>query len=519
MANGVKKIIQCVSCATQYNVTNIPAGKKFKCRKCGNIAQVPADLPTGNAGAPAPTAPPPPAPQVAAPPPQASAPPPQAPTVLKAPPTPIVPQAPEKPKNGPVPIIPTKKPAPPAPSVPAASAPAPIQPTVGKTAGPKNGKPPLRRTALAGRPGARKITIGRKITSGRAKPIGLKKRAQLKRKGLKDKETQVEGDDNVVLTEKKKSKLPLILGIAGGVIVIAVILFFVVFKDSGSRDEDYDEDDNGNGEKHTEQPDKPEPDKPGPKKPDKPKIKDVDQWKAADAGLKKQIAGMLKEHHLAKKYEIKRKIQVKLVSSIGPKAIPAIIECFSDPDKDTAAGAKDLVEWATKLGFGKPPVGQKKPPTLLDQQRRWKIWWLNAAKGGAEFKFHDRTIEEVNDTGPAPGQPGPKTPGPQRTVRGFQVNDTIKEEVLSLLEEMKEQNRSDFKASVENLKGIGEDKVIPVLIITIGHENEELALTAEKALKKITKRPDALNIGIPFLDKRRKICEDWQRWWVKKIND
>ena len=91
--------------------------------------------------------------------------------------------------------------------------------------------------------------------------------------------------------------------------------------------------------------------------------------------------------------------------------------------------------------------------------------------------------------------------------------------MLSLLEEMKEQNRSDFKASVENLKGIGEDKVIPVLIITIGHENEELALTAEKALKKITKRPDALNIGIPFLDKRRKICEDWQRWWVKKIND
>ncbi|MEK7448161.1 MAG: hypothetical protein AAB019_01615 [Planctomycetota bacterium] len=468
MSDGLKKIVKCTACPAQYNVAQFAPGTKFKCQKCGavNIVPVPSPPPVVPVFQPKPI-----------------------------PPSGTAPQ--RRPSTPPVQI-----PAPASPDKIGASQPTAIKKITSSPAVQPGIKKPL--SAMAGRPALKKTT---------ALPLRRNdfKTSKSLRKPVPDKTDDI-GEDNglIIIDEKKKSKkkLFLIIGITGGVIIITVIMALLgVF--SGKVDKDSDEEKPRSKKKSKKEEIKTEElSSKGEKK-----LKSLENWKPVEADFKKEVSQLLKQLENPASAEEGLKIKKRLLLELGKKCMPAIIECFTEKDESIGTMAQFVLEkWLVKQEFSSPSPGTPKPPTFAEQEKDWKLWWLNNVEEGAKFSFPESAFKDIEDVS---SQRSP--PGLSKLVKDFPFNENLKPEVELILKELgKQTNREEKKASTEKLKNLGEKEVIPILItIILNHENEQMAFAAESTLREIAQWQEAPMIGLILsAEERQRVCAEWQRWWI-----
>ncbi|MFH1230980.1 MAG: hypothetical protein V1709_05725, partial [Planctomycetota bacterium] len=99
----------------------------------------------------------------------------------------------------------------------------------------------------------------------------------------------------------------------------------------------------------------------------------------------------------------------------------------------------------------------------------------------------------------------------------LEIDETVKTEILPLVKDMRNQKDDEQKTTREKIIGKGK-KAIPVLIETIGGDDDQAARYAYEILLKMTKRnPDDTQKVNPMLSRdMRKDCQkDWEEWWLK----
>jgi hypothetical protein len=350
MFNQENIILPCSSCQAKYNVTNLRAGTKFKCAKCGTVNEVPVqeDAPTEFILRP------------------------EVP-VKQSPPLKQVPSSP---------VIPARKP------MVKMSAPAP---QVAPVSQPVNKAP---------QPQPRPSTVSSKIQqkpSSSVRPSSVVRPSSLRKGSSVGKVVKNQGAGQTEDSGKKnKKKTWIILGIIGGVVIIIVLIF--ALKSCGNSEEKMLEEamkkalaqenekisqPKTETPKEPEKKPEPEPTKVEEKKPPK-EVKPAKPKLEIDEEVKKEIVPLVKD--MRNQRDDDQKVTIDKIMAKKKKAIPVLIEIIGDEDDRAATYAYEILIKMTKRNRDDT---QKVNPMLnrdmrKECQKEWEEWW---------FKNKDSIVE------------------------------------------------------------------------------------------------------------------------------
>jgi len=329
-------ILPCSSCQVKYNVTNLRAGTRFKCNKCGTVNMVPVREDT---------------------------------------PTEFIPRA-----N--ISNLPIRQ-SPPVRQTPAAPV-ASVKKSTVRLSGPSSpvvaaSKPTVRTpqpqirpsTGIRQSPVTRPSAVKRGVTAGKVI-------------------SRQETEESEGIEPKKKSKTLLIIGIIGGVVLLMIVIWAM---SSGDKSKDKEKKmiadaekaaaEKAAAEKEKEKPPQtnevtpkepekiPEPEKKPPKETKPPKGRlDIDE------AVKTEVVPLVKDMRNQKDDE--QKVTIEKITAKGKKAIPVLIEVIGDDDDRAAMYAYEILIKMTKRNRDDTT---KVNPMLSremrkDCQKEWEEWWL-----------------------------------------------------------------------------------------------------------------------------------------------
>jgi phage FluMu protein Com len=146
---------------------------------------------------------------------------------------------------------------------------------------------------------------------------------------------------------------------------------------------------------------------------------------------------------------------------------------------------------------------------------------IKQAEEAAAAKEHEKSSQTTKEPEKTPEPEPKKVEQPKETRKPpkpkLEIDETLKAEISPLLKEMRKQNDEEQKSSREKIIGKGK-KAIPILIETIGGEDEWAAMYAYEILIKMTKRnrDDTQKVNQMLSRDMRKDCQkEWEEWWFK----